>query len=335
MTKGRIIYTENVKNSLENYCEENGRKQLVFICDMNTEKYCLPIIEGDNSLIVIPAGEVNKEIETFAFIVKNLIHLKANRSTLIINLGGGVVTDIGGFVASTYMRGIKFINIPTTLLGMVDASIGGKTGIDFQLRKNYLGTFTLPEIILIDPVFLKTLPTEEIKSGLAEMIKTGVIANEALFNAIKNGNAFEQLIETTAKTKWEIAERDLYDEGERQLLNFGHTIGHAYETYRLNIEQPIKHGFAIAKGMMAESRIAFALGMISDDELNIIINCIAIYTEQNELSNADIKAIAPLLSSDKKNEHDTINFSLPTGIGIGKVKVGISLNEIQKILLHA
>jgi 3-dehydroquinate synthase len=335
MTKGRIIYTENVKKSLEDFCAENSFNQLVFICDVNTEKHCLPILGAINNLIVIPAGEVNKSIETYTFIVKNLIYLKANRSTLIVNLGGGVVTDIGGFVASTYMRGIKFINIPTTLLGMVDASIGGKTGIDFQLHKNYLGTFSLPEVILIDPAFLKTLPTEEFKSGLAEMIKTGVIANATLFNTILNNTSIEPLIEVTANTKWEIAQRDLYDQGERQLLNFGHTIGHAYETYRLTIEQPIKHGFAIAKGMMAETRLAFAQGLINEDELNMIIDCIAIQTEQNELSNEDLHAIATLLGMDKKNHNEVINFSLPTGIGSGKVKVSIALSEIQKILLHA
>jgi 3-dehydroquinate synthase len=335
MTKGRIIYTENVKKSLEDFCAENSFNQLVFICDVNTEKHCLPIFGAINNLIVIPAGEVNKEIETYAFIIKNLIHLKANRSTLIINLGGGVVTDIGGFVASTFMRGIKFINIPTTLLGMVDASIGGKTGIDFQLHKNYLGTFALPEIILVDTNFLKTLAAEEFKSGLAEMIKTGIIANALLFNAIKDGIAIEQLISVAAKTKSEITERDLYDQGERQLLNFGHTIGHAYETYRLNIEQPIKHGFAISKGMMAETRLAFALGMINEDELNTIIDFIAIHTQQKELSSEDIMAISPLLSMDKKNSQHGIVFSLPTGIGKGKAKVGIMLNEIQKILLHA
>jgi len=335
MTKGRIIYTENVKNSLEVYCAENGFKQLVFICDVNTEKNCLPIVGASKNLIVIPTGEINKSIETYALIIKNLIHLKANRSSVIINLGGGVVTDIGGFVASTYMRGIKFINIPTTLLGMVDASIGGKTGIDFQLHKNYLGTFTLPELILIDPAFLKTLPTEEITSGLAEMIKTGAIANASLFFAISNNKAIEPLIEVTANTKWEIAQRDLYDQGERQLLNFGHTIGHAYETYRLNIERPLKHGLAIAKGMMAEARLAYAQGLINEDELNIIIDCIAIKTEQTELTNEDLQAIAPLLSMDKKNHNEVINFSLPTGIGSGKVKVGIALSEIQKILLHA
>lgn len=335
MTKGRIIYTENVKAYIEKYFADQRFEKVVFICDTNTQKHCLPIIGKPDHCIVIPAGELNKSIDTYAYIVKNLIHLKANRSTLIVNLGGGVVTDIGGFVASTYMRGIKFINIPTTLLGMVDASIGGKTGIDFQLHKNYLGTFALPEFILIDPVFLKTLDNEEFKSGLAEMIKTGVMANLNLFTALQKNLPIEPYIAVTAETKLTITQMDLYDQGERQLLNFGHTIGHAYESYRLNIDQPIRHGLAVAKGMMAETRLAFAKGLLSEDELNIIINCIAIHTQQNELSIEDIQAIAPLLSMDKKNQHEAIYFSLPTGIGSGKVKVAIDLVDIQTILTNA
>lgn len=335
MTKGQIFYSENVKNDFNDFCLSKGFEQIVFICDVNTEKYCLPILGKVQNLIVIPSGEANKDIDTYSFIVKNLIYLKANKSTLIVNLGGGVVTDIGGFVASTYMRGIRFVNIPTTLLGMVDASIGGKTGIDFQLHKNYLGTFALPELILIDAVFLKTLNEEEHRSGCAEMIKTGVIANANLFKSLKEGVAVEKLISLTAQTKWEITERDRTDRHERQLLNFGHTIGHAYETYRLNIEQPIKHGLAIAKGMMAETRIAFDLGMINEDDLNIIINCIAIRTQQSELTNEDVLAISPLLAMDKKNQKSDIVFSLPLGIGTGKVKTSVSLTHIHNILINA
>ncbi|MDI1234993.1 MAG: 3-dehydroquinate synthase [bacterium] len=335
MAKGQIFYSENVKNSFNNYCLAEGIEEVIVICDVNTEKHCLTLFDDFRNIIVIPSGEINKDIDTYSFIIKNLIYLKANKSSLIVNLGGGVVSDIGGFAGSTYMRGIRFLNIPTTLLAMVDASIGGKTGVDFLLHKNYLGTFALPEMILIDPVFLKTLPKEELKSGIAEMIKTGVIANAELFEALNNGTEVEKLIHLTAQTKWEITERDLLDKHERQLLNFGHTIGHAFESYRLNIDQPIRHGLAIAKGMMAETRIAYALNMINENELNLIINCIAKRTEQTELSTEDIQAIAPLLKMDKKNLKEEINFSLPLGVGSGKVKVAVDLKQIQKILLNA
>ncbi len=335
MLKGQIFYTEHVKNELTDFCSRHHKKHIVFICDVHTEKYCLPLFGGDLQTIVIPAGELSKNLETYGYIIKKLIYFKANKSTLVVNLGGGVVTDIGGFAASTYMRGIDFINIPTTLLGMIDAAIGGKTGIDFLLNKNYLGTFALPEAIIIDTVFLKTLPTEELKSGGAEMIKIGIIANQTLFQKIEASEPLEQLIKICSETKHAITSHDLYDKGERQLLNFGHTIGHAYESYRLNIEQPIMHGLAIAKGMMAETRIAFFMELINEDEMNIIINHIALHTEQTELSAEDIEAIEPLLLMDKKNEQHKIIFSLPIGIGAGRTKVQVAFADIQKSLFHA
>jgi 3-dehydroquinate synthase len=334
MAKGQILMAADIDVALAGFCMENNIKHVIFICDENTAIHCLPYFKIQKDAIVIPVGEIHKSFETYTYILDRLVELKANRSSLIINLGGGTVTDIGGFAASTYMRGIGFLNVPTTLLGMVDAAIGGKTGIDYKFRKNYIGTFALPERVLIHTPFLKTLVEVELLSGISEIIKAGIVANKDLFEKMEAGGISDDIIIMAANTKQRIVDIDFYDTGIRQLLNFGHTIGHAYESYRLTVNKPELHGFAVAKGMMAEARIACKAGLISKDELVRMIDCIGSRTYQSELTPDELESLRPFLSDDKKNTDGQIMFSLPDGIGNGKVKVAVPLDEIFSAILH-
>ncbi len=335
MAKGLLNFTADIGQDLKDYCKQNDKHHIVFICDSNTRTHCLPYFSDAQNVIEITPGEGSKNIESYTYIIGELIGFKTGRSSLIVNLGGGVVTDLGAYAASTYMRGIDFVNIPTTLLGMVDAAIGGKTGIDFMSYKNYLGTFALPERIFIFQDFLKTLPETEMRGGVAEIIKCGIIANERLFKGIKADESLESLIHMAAHTKQDITDKDLYDKGERQLLNFGHTIGHAFESDRLEKGTPVHHGFAVAKGMMAESRLAFRMGLIGQGELDDILSCIVQKTGQDEITLLEFQSFCHFLQRDKKNNSEAIVFSLPTGIGKGKTGVSTGLNDIQNLLFNA
>lgn len=197
--------------------------------------------------IVIPAGERYKTLATAQRIWKKLFRSQADRDTVLVNLGGGAITDLGGFVASCYQRGIRFVNVPTTLLAMVDAAIGGKTGVDLNGGKNQIGTFAEPIEVLVSPVYLSTLPDREILSGLAEMLKYGYIADASMLQVSQNN--YEQYLLRAGKIKRAIVARDYTDRGDRKVLNFGHTLGHALESWSLGTDQPLRHGEAVALGM--------------------------------------------------------------------------------------
>jgi 3-dehydroquinate synthase len=330
MASGKLVFTQDIGNTLQEYYAKFKYENLIFIVDSHTKKYCWPLFKTlSANLIEIEAGELHKNLTTYSFILEKLMAFKAGNDTLVVNLGGGVITDIGGFAASTYRRGIPFINIPTTLMGMADAAIGGKNGIDFKFKKNYLGTFVLPNRVFISTQFLNSLPKKEFESGLAEIIKTGIIANKKLFKAIEKNEPIEALIHQCAHTKNTIVKKDFKDNSIRQLLNFGHTIGHAYESYRLSIGKPILHGFAIAKGILAESKIAYSMGKISHMEYMRITKVVSILTHQKPLTEDEFLKLKKWLKSDKKNKNNNIVFSLPESIGKGSIQ-----NEIAEATLH-
>lgn len=244
--------------------------------DENTHDYCLeylittfPALESAE-IILLPCGEENKVMEVCFQVWEALSEYGINRSDLIINLGGGVVTDMGGFIASVFKRGVAFVHIPTTLLGMVDAAIGGKTGIDMGGYKNQLGTFTMPLVTYVDTRFLATLPAEEWRNGMAESYKHALIGDQVLWNAMQlfEEEAREGLIYRSAALKAQIVNRDEKERNERKLLNFGHTIGHALEGFFLLEEAAIPHGTAVAYGMIAESYLSFKRNRISEAELS-------------------------------------------------------------------
>jgi 3-dehydroquinate synthase len=288
-------------------------------------------------IIEIEAGEDLKTIETATQLWEILSEFKADRKSLVMNLGGGVITDMGGFVASTYKRGVKFINIPTTLLGMCDASIGGKTGIDHQFLKNIIGTFATPEQIFVFPEFLNTLPFEELRSGFAEMLKHGLIADEKHWNhliSIENltpENIFP-FIERSMNIKQTVVEQDFKEQNIRKTLNFGHTIGHALESLFLQKERAIPHGEAVALGMICETHLSFLENLIKQETAEEIITNIRKFYPYRSINEFSLPEIFALMMNDKKNSEGNISFSLLKSIGECKFDCSVSENNLKKAL---
>jgi 3-dehydroquinate synthase len=279
------------------------------------------IADLDNyDIIEINAGEESKDIDFCIGIWKMLIDFGADRKSLMINLGGGVISDLGGFAASTFKRGIDFVHVPTTLLSQVDASVGGKTGIDIDSIKNIIGTFTQPKAVFIAYDFLKTLPERQILSGLAEMLKHGLIVDASYWNQLKNSDLTfpsVELIYHSIGIKNKVVIEDPKENGIRKSLNFGHTIGHAVETYSLlkNDGTALSHGEAIAIGMICESYLSHKKTGLSTAELNEIVDVITkLYPKYllEESANAELYA---LMQKDKKNQNGQINCTLLTHIG--------------------
>lgn len=313
-------------SQLNDFLSSRSFSKIFILVDENTHEYCLPVLLGNLEtdlafeILEIEPGEEMKNIQTANQLWEILTEMQADRKALVINLGGGVITDMGGFVASTYKRGIQFINIPTTLLSMCDASIGGKTGIDLMHYKNMVGTFTFPEQIFVYPKFLETLPYKELRSGFAEMLKHGLIADrkhwENLIHISKLD--FESVIphiETSMEIKQSVVQQDFQEKNIRKTLNFGHTIGHAIESLCLNQGNPVLHGEAVAMGMITETYLSFAEGLISEEDCTIIIENIQKYYPYMDISDFKDEDIFELLINDKKNTDSKINFSLITGIG--------------------
>jgi 3-dehydroquinate synthase len=265
--------------------------------------------------IIIKPGEQHKNLQTVQRIWKTLMKHHADRNALLINLGGGTISDLGGFAASTYKRGIKFINIPTTLLAMVDAAIGGKTGIDFGGAKNQIGTFAEAEEVLINPVFLETLPKREIRSGLAEMLKYGFIADANLLGI--NLENYQSYIRCAGEIKREIVKKDLLENGLRKILNFGHTIGHAIESHCLTTDFSLLHGEAVALGMAAALWLSIKLCGLDEKVLQDFESQLPMLLSEAEikLSEADIKPIMTYLVHDKKNKGEKLQFVLLEAVG--------------------
>ncbi|RZK73692.1 MAG: 3-dehydroquinate synthase [Pedobacter sp.] len=304
----------------------SGRYSKIFVfVDRNTGESCLPVFQdllGDYTefdLIETDPGEENKNIDFCIGIWKTLLDFEADRKCLMINLGGGVITDMGGFVASTYKRGIDFINIPTTLLSQVDASVGGKTGIDIDNVKNMVGTFSLPQAVFIETIFLKTLPSRELLSGFAEMIKHGLIADLAYFKQLKETNYNEvsaEAIYRSVEIKNEVVTEDPLEKGLRKILNYGHTIGHAVETYSLiHDKKPLNHGEAIAIGMVCEAFLSVKNNTLTEEELVEITQYLLSLYPKYEVKQKSHKDLLQFMQSDKKNEDGQIMFSLLNKIG--------------------
>jgi 3-dehydroquinate synthase len=294
--------------------------QVFILTDENVAPLWLPEVAHwlhcDSAIdIVIKPGEQYKNLQTVQRIWKVLMKHHADRNALLINLGGGVITDLGGFAASTFKRGIKFINVPTTLLAMVDAAIGGKTSIDFGGAKNQIGTFADAEEVLIDPVFLSTLPRREILSGLAEMLKYGFIADAKLLEI--NLQNYQDYILRAGEIKREIVAQDPYEAGLRKILNFGHTIGHAIESHCLTTDYPLLHGEAVALGMAAALWLSVKLCGLDEKVLQDFERQLPMLLSEAEimLSEADIEPILGYLAHDKKNKDDKAQFVLLESLG--------------------
>ena len=338
-----IYFNEQGYEFLNLHLKENKYSNLFIIVDSKTNELCLPQFLGyletelTIEIIEFDAGEAHKNIETCIQIWNVLTELGADRKTLIINLGGGVVTDLGGFVASTFKRGVDFINIPTTLLAMVDASVGGKNGVDLGNLKNQIGVINVPKMVLIDTKYLETLPKNEMRSGLAEMLKHGLIYDKNEWEKFLDLKSidfsdFDGFIFRSVSIKNEIVIQDPTEKNIRKALNFGHTLGHAIESYFLESENKttLLHGEAIAAGMILESYISKEKNLITTADYLQIKSTIKSIFEDIQFEENDLKPIIELLIHDKKNEYGSIQFALLDGIGKIKINQEVENQLIEK-----
>ena len=324
-------------NVLKDLIKGYAAEQIAVLADENTYRHCYPLlpVKFDGKTIVIPAGEEHKDIFTATEIWKQLLQRKINRNGLIINLGGGVVNDMGGFCASVWKRGIDFIQIPTTLLAMVDASCGGKTGVNLDGIKNQIGTFKTPLAVIIDPVFLNTLPQREFLSGIAEMLKHAIISEDKRYfqqlSKIKTptSNNISPLIEQAITIKNKIILQDPNEKNIRRILNFGHTFGHAIESWSQTTKTPLLHGEAIAMGMKYEIQLAYTKQLISQTTATQYISFIQKFFQHLNTESVSPDAIFNIMQHDKKNTSETISFVLPLENGKFDLDVRVKIEEIR------
>lgn len=323
---------ELAEAALKQHIAKSDYSKVFVLVDENTKKHCLPLFRKKlgqevNAVFEIKSGEEHKNINTCSRVWKFLSNNGGDRKSLLINLGGGVLTDLGGFVASTFKRGINFINIPTTLLSMVDASIGGKTGVDLGVLKNQIGVINQPQMVLVFPEFLKTLEKRQITSGYAEMLKHGLIKDENYWKALISMDSYTDAacIQKSIAIKNDVVMQDPTEQGLRKILNFGHTLGHAIESYCLeNSDKPtLLHGEAIAIGMILEGYLSHELKGLSKLSLQEIKTSFLAHFKPVKFSPEDIDTIVELLKYDKKNSHGDVNFVLLQTIGkaVADVKV--------------
>lgn len=322
---GYQVYFEEKLESLLPFIEAGNYSQVLILVDRNTNDHCLPILQSllpeliDYDIIEVDPGEENKNIDYCIGVWKTMLDFGVERKALMINLGGGVVTDMGGFAASTYKRGIDFIQIPTTLLSQVDASVGGKTGIDLDNVKNIIGTFTQPKAVFISSLFLQTLDERQLLSGFAEVIKHGLIQDESLYQRCKSTSPTKittELVYRSVQIKNSVITEDPKEKGLRKILNFGHTIGHAVEGYSLlHDENPLLHGEAIAIGMICEAYLSHKLAGLDEGELQDISQYFLSIYPAYSFDRAIYPELLELMKNDKKNEHHKIGFSLLEKVG--------------------
>src|SRR6056300_32388 len=330
-----LFGAESYRKLAETLTDKNYSLIIVFV-DENTHENCLPYFMGNLEgefpieIVEIESGEINKTLETCSGVWEALSELGADRKSAMINLGGGVITDMGGFIASCFKRGIDFYNIPTTLLSMVDASVGGKTGIDLGALKNQIGIIREPQEVVIETGWLQTLPEDELRSGFAEMLKHGLIANPNYWKTLQSltslsSSSLEPFIKTSIDEKTKVVLEDPYEKGLRKILNFGHTLGHAIESYYLTHKDKSRllHGEAIAIGMVMEAYLATHCSGLDAAEADEIKKTFAAFYPQIDITFEDQNEILKLLRHDKKNKAGRINFVLLKAIGSPDIDVEV------------
>ena len=321
-----VYFNDEGYQALRLLWTQKNYASVFLLMDENTHQHCLaPFMaswawDKPVELIELPSGEQNKQLFFCQSVWEQLSELGADRKSLIINLGGGVITDMGGFIASCYKRGIDFVNVPTTLLSMVDASVGGKTGIDLGMLKNQIGVIAEPAMVIIDPQMLDTLDQRQWRSGLAEMLKHGLIMDASYWNQLKNIESFGDLIPLihhSVALKAEVTSEDPTEQGLRKTLNFGHTLGHAIESYFLenNPENCLLHGEAIAVGMIMEAYLSTVYTGLSQLEAEEIKNTLRNAYEVIDLPDTLLPDVFEIMQHDKKNSHGVVHFSLLNHIG--------------------
>jgi 3-dehydroquinate synthase len=339
MERQKVVFSDNLSKILKDEIAACEYDRLFVLTDVNTGRLCLPMAENveairDARKITIGAGDSQKNIETISQVWRCLQEGGATRHSLMVNLGGGMVTDLGGFAASTFKRGIKFINIPTTLLSMVDASVGGKTGINFGGLKNEIGVFSNANSVIIDSVFLTTMDHENILSGYAEMLKHALISNEQMWSELTSNEELTidnaQIADSVA-VKQRIVLNDPTENGLRKALNFGHTIGHAFESLALK-RKPILHGYAVAYGIVCELYLSCVKTGFPTDKMRQTVKFINENYGRMEIKCSDYPELLEMMSHDKKNVAGTINFTLLSGFGNIRIDQTASAEEIKEAL---
>lgn len=342
-----IHFQTEAYRALNQYISSEALSKIIILVDSNTHQYCLSSFLGELAqtenieIIEVNPGEAHKSVETCIQIWQSLADLNIDRKAMMINLGGGIVTDLGGFIASCFKRGISFVHIPTTLLGMVDAAIGGKNGVNLGALKNQVGVINPPRMVLIDPSYLATLSQAEMRSGLAEMIKHGLIADRDYLDKFKDLSQFTtehltDLIRGSIEIKTKISENDPTEKGLRKALNFGHTLGHAIESYSMNSKEfpKLLHGEAVAIGMILALYISTEISGFYKDDCDDYSNLIRQYFKSVEFNSDAIKQIKSLLIHDKKNSNGQINFVLLNKIGEPQLDCQVSDQLIDQAFAY-
>lgn len=337
----KIIISADIQLVIKRFLDESDYSKIFILVDENTKKHCLPVTKtnglfDDVNIIETKSGEWNKSIKTVTKIWEFLTQHNADRNALLINLGGGIIGDMGGFAASTFKRGMDFVNIPTTLLSQVDASVGGKTGINFLNLKNEIGVFNHPKYVFIDSRFLQTLDKRNTLSGWAEMIKHTLIFSQQDFEHLTQHNitninykTLNQLIARSVNIKDHYVESDPLEKGMRKALNFGHTFGHAFESFFMDQKSSLFHGEAVALGMICELYLSNKLCNFPIQKMHQIINYILnTYTKIN-IPETDMDTIIELIGHDKKNKGLNINFTLLEDFG--KIKINQHCNKADML----
>ncbi|HUH25829.1 MAG TPA: 3-dehydroquinate synthase, partial [Flavobacterium sp.] len=338
-----VVFGDQGYKELSRLIDEKKYSKLFILTDNNVNEACMPIFlpqlatDLEFEIIEIEAGEENKTIETSLQLWQILAEFNADRKALIINIGGGMMTDLGGFIAATYKRGVDFVNIPTSLLAMVDASVGGKNGVNLDSLKNMIGTFTEPQLVVVDVNYLGSLPGNQMRSGLAEMFKHGLIADASYWNQLKDlsqltTDDLELLIYHSVCIKNEIVQQDPEEKNMRKLLNFGHTLGHVIESYSLqntNI-QPLLHGEAIAIGMILEAYLSYKKGLLTKSSYTEIKETLNLMYTPIVFNENDMELCTSLLIHDKKNENGKILFTLLQEIGEGVINQSVESEYIKE-----
>lgn len=343
MSIPKNVLIEPVGHVLKHLLHTLSYSKLVVLTDEHTAQYCYPLIQEmlpqDHLHITVPAGEEHKTLKTCTRIWSTMTEEGLDRQALFLNLGGGVITDMGGFCAATYKRGIRFINVPTTLLSQVDASVGGKLGIDFQGYKNHIGLFGEPEAVLVDAVFLTTLPLRELRSGYAEVVKHALIADgENWQKLVKQSNwralDWHMTISHSISIKGAVVAQDPTEKGLRKILNFGHTLGHALESYRLEKAEAdrLLHGEAIAAGMICEAWLSWKKSGLAEEDLLGISRYISNVWTEDMATADDIPYILERLDHDKKNEGNQLLFSLLQNAGRAVYNIPVQQQEAREAL---
>ncbi|MBT1707707.1 3-dehydroquinate synthase [Fulvivirgaceae bacterium PWU5] len=339
MLPDNILFSADPTNDLLAILQKKKYSQVAVLTDENCRRHCYPLLERalpPHQVIEVKSGEEQKNLDTCTYIWQAMTEQALDRHAVLIVLGGGVLGDMGGFCAATYKRGIDFILVPTTLLAQVDASIGGKLGVDFQHLKNHIGVFQVPVMTLLYSGFLKTLPTAELRSGYAEVIKHTLISDRAMWNVIVRNSFTDQdwntLVRHSVAFKARVTTEDPTEKGLRKILNAGHTIGHAVESYLLGSNRRILHGEAVALGLIAEGYIAEVRGMLSTTDFQQLYRYILSVYGKVALMEEDIEAATTLTLQDKKNKANKILCVLQEGIGNARWDCEISPEAVKEAL---